>query len=75
MQLSGIPAFIHPWINGMTEVVQFASVSSMSDILPTYIYAHMHTHTISHKQAVQLAHIILRPAHTYTYTMPCTFTQ
>ena len=22
LQLSGIPAFVHPWINGMTEVVQ-----------------------------------------------------
>ena len=47
IQLSGIPAFVHPWINGMTEVVQFASVSSMSDILPTYICTLAHTHNFT----------------------------
>ena len=51
IQLSGIPAFVHPKINGMTEVVQFAAVSSMSDILPTCICTLAHTYTVLHKQA------------------------
>ena len=48
IQLSDMPGLLCPWINGMTKVVQFASVSSMSDILPTYICTLAHTYTISH---------------------------
>ena len=56
IQLSGIPAFVHPWINGMTEVVQFASVSSMSNVLLwhftycTYAYNYVYMHTCTHAQ-------------------------
>ena len=58
-----MPAFVPPWINGMTEVVQFASVSSMTDSLP--ICAHLHTHNFT--QTGRQARIILTPVHTYVH--------
>ena len=41
IQLSGMPGFVRPWINGMTEVCTCEQY--MSDILPTYICTLAHT--------------------------------
>ena len=67
MQLSGMPAFVHPWINGMTEVVQFAAVSSISDILPTCAHTHTHTHTQFHANRLTGTYYTHTCTHTYIY--------